>query len=55
MRVIMPAFEKQQQEQMGMVDKLEPPVDPLKPRRAKKQQVFDSPAPSPMFAGTFQC
>jgi hypothetical protein len=49
MRVIMPAFEKQQLEQQGLVDvdTLLPPADPLKPRRVKRQQPkFVDPAPS---------
>lgn len=53
MRVIMPALEKQQMDEAGMVDKLLPPEDPLKPRRVtRKKPVFEEtvrPPLSPIF------
>jgi hypothetical protein len=55
MRVVMPYFEKQQQEAGGMVDTLLPPVDPLKPRVVVRHTpMFDSsvaPSSSPLLSG----
>lgn len=45
MRVIMPQFEKQQLEQGMEIDRLEPPLDPL--RRRRRAEKFSSGAPAP--------
>lgn len=49
----MPIFEKQQQEQSGMIDTLVPPADPMRPRMkfAARAGLFDptaSPSSSPL-------
>jgi hypothetical protein len=43
MRVLMPSIEKQQQEQGIEVDKLNPPVDPTRPRNNFPKHLHSTP------------
>ena len=55
MRVVMPMLEKQQMAEAGMVDTLQPPVDPRKPRVAIRHTPMFDPnsqaSASPLLSG----